>query len=179
MSQRILLLEGTYWADGNSRDLAQNFIEAAEAAGKTVVSPHLDTMNINECLSCNQCRNGLDGCYINDDDMDVIFEELKKCDALVIITPLMYFGMPGLIKTVIDRMYCLGPDYPKLRFAEVYTSKRAGNLAFLPAIAFHDLFAQHMGWDDWGVFTEGELTEKHQVRGRMIYQQVYELGRKI
>ena len=154
-------------------------IKSAEAAGKTVVSPHLDTMNINECLSCNQCRNGLESCYINDDDMDVLYEEFKKCDALVIISPLMYFGAPGLLKTVIDRLYCLGPDYPKLRFAEVYTAKRAGNLGFLPAIASHDLLAAHMGWDDWGVFTEGELTEKHQVRDRMIYQQVYDLGRKI
>ena len=111
--------------------------------------------------------------------MDAIFEEVKKCDALVIITPLMYFGMPGLLKTVLDRLYCLGPDYPSLKFAEVYTAKRKGNLGFLPAIAFHDLFSTHMGWEDWGVFTEGDLTEKHQVKGRMIYQQVYELGKKI
>ena len=91
----------------------------------------------------------------------------------------MYFGMPGLLKTVLDRLYCLGPDYPKLAFAEVYTSKRGGNLGFLPAVSFHDLFVAHMGWDDWGVFTEGDLSEQHQVKSRMIYQQVYELGRKI
>lgn len=179
MSQRILLLRGTFWADGNSRDLAERFIEGAEAAGKTVIVPELDNMNINECLSCNQCRNGQEGCYISDDDMPLLYDEIKKCDAMVIITPLMYFGMPGLLKTVLDRMYCLGPDYPKLSFAEVYTAKRKGNLAFLPAISFHELFATHMKWEDKGVICEGDLTEKHQVRSRSAYQQVYELGRTI
>ena len=180
MSQRILLLQGTIWADGNSRDLIERFIEGAESAGKTVVVPQLDSMNINECLSCNQCRNGDEGhCYINDDDMPQIYEELEKCDALVIITPLMYFGMPGLIKTLLDRLYCLGPNYPKLNFAEVYTAKRKGTLAFLPVISFHEFFAAHMKWEDKGIMTEGDLTEKHQVQSRPIYQQVYELGRTI
>ena len=179
MSQRILLLMGTIWADGNSYDLTQHFIEGAESVGKTVIVPQLDNMNINECLSCNQCRNGLDGCYINDDDMSQLYEEFKKCDALVIITPLMYFGMPGLLKTIIDRLYCLGPNYPRLNFAEIYTSKRRGQLAFLPVIACHEFLANHMSWEDKGILTEGGLTEKHQVQGRAIYQQAYDLGRTI
>ena len=179
MSERILLLLGSFWADGNSRDLAEHFIEGAEAAGKTVIVPELDRMNISECLSCNQCRNGLDGCYISDDDMQVIYEEMKKCDAVVIITPLLYFGMPGQLKSILDRLYAIGPEYPKKNFAEIYTAKRKGHLAFLPVISFHEFYVAHMRWDDKGLITEGDLTEKHQVRSRAAYQQAYDLGRNI
>ena len=100
--------------DGGNTDLLMQEImkgavkeneKRAATDGINAKTYNLAKMNIGCCLGCESCRkNG--GCVRND-DMKMLYEELKNADAIVIGTPIYMGEMTGQLKTFIDRCYAL------------------------------------------------------------------------
>ncbi len=58
--------------------------------------------HIEYCTGCFTCmRNG--GSCIHNDDMRTILEEILKSDLLIFSYPLYCYGMPALLKVILDR----------------------------------------------------------------------------
>jgi multimeric flavodoxin WrbA len=67
--------------------------------------------NIRDCDGCFKCRDI--GTCVYDDDMTEIYEELRRCDGLVLASP-VYLGLiNGPMKTMMDRTVALrrGPQF--------------------------------------------------------------------
>ncbi|MDF2678677.1 MAG: NADPH-dependent reductase, partial [Bacillota bacterium] len=60
---------------------------------------------INSCLGCNHCLKNEGKCVYEHDDMIEIILQLLTVDAVVLVSPLYYFGMTAQLKRVIDRFY--------------------------------------------------------------------------
>jgi multimeric flavodoxin WrbA len=58
-------------------------------------------MNIGHCAGCGDCS--VEGVCNISDDMDIFYEAFKKCDLLVMATPMHFSGPSSVIKTIIDR----------------------------------------------------------------------------
>lgn len=63
----------------------------------------ISRMDIRSCLGCFSCWKNTPGVCCIDDDMKIVLQKLLWADITIWSFPLYYFGLPGKLKTVIDR----------------------------------------------------------------------------
>ncbi|WP_206811953.1 flavodoxin family protein [Paradesulfitobacterium ferrireducens] len=103
---KVLILTGSPHAQGTTALLADQVCVGAQEAGHEVICIGTAKLNIHPCLGCYHCRN-YDGQCVYDDDMKQIHSQLLTADAVVLVTPLYYFGMTAQLKRVIDRFFAI------------------------------------------------------------------------
>ncbi len=101
---QITLLSSSPRAASNSRFLADAFAAGAISAGHQLQIFDLAKLKISPCTACDYCRNNDNNCC-QDDDMQPIYQALEQSDALILATPLYYFGFSTQLKAAIDRLY--------------------------------------------------------------------------
>jgi multimeric flavodoxin WrbA len=101
----VLILKGSPRKKGNSAVLADRVAAGAVEAGAAVESFELHDMDIRPCDSCDFCQ-GSGECVIND-DMQLLYPELRQADAIVIASPIYWFTVSAQTKLCIDRWYAL------------------------------------------------------------------------
>ncbi len=106
---KLLAINGSYRGDkGHTRYLLDRLFEGAREAGADCEVITLARYKINRCLSCNQCHESdhpLQCAYRDRDDVAAIFGKMAQADILIYATPVYIFGISGLFKTFLDRMY--------------------------------------------------------------------------
>ncbi|WP_039827885.1 flavodoxin family protein [Nocardia testacea] len=104
---RVLIISASPREDGNSHVLADAAIDGAREAGHDVrhvfLSEHVDRLLDN----CRQCRRPEDRmCSLDDNYEKLLLEQIIPADGLIFAMPLYFYGMPGRLKTVFDRLFC-------------------------------------------------------------------------
>lgn len=116
MSKRVLILTTSARRGGNSEKLAQAFAKGAQEAGNEVTLIRAADKHIECCRGCLACQQTR-ACAIRD-DMAGILKAMMESDVLCFATPIYFYAMSGLMKTILDRTNPLFPqDYP---FRDVY-----------------------------------------------------------
>lgn len=77
-------------------------IEVVTAAGAEYTEINLYDKEIRQCVGCMACRTNL-SCPIKD-DMPEIARAIKDADRIVIGAPCYWANMPGVLKTMFDRL---------------------------------------------------------------------------
>lgn len=89
---------------GNTRRLLDWFLEGAAAAGARTHSIMLNDLTVRPCQACGGChRTG--SCVVHD-DMQEIYELVKRASAVVLASPIHFGGLAAQAKTAIDRFQC-------------------------------------------------------------------------
>ena len=106
---RVLAINSSPRKYGNSYKLLRVSVEAARYVGASVEVLHLYDYMIKPCVGCVSdsqlsCRYP---CLINDDDGNGVMEKIVSSDALIISTPIYWYGPSGHLKNLIDRMTSL------------------------------------------------------------------------
>lgn len=102
---KVLVLTGSPHVNGTTALLADEFCNGAMESGHEVIRFDTATLKINPCLGCDHCRKNEGKCVHEYDDMIEIILYLLNADAVVLVSPLYYFGMTAQLKRVIDRFY--------------------------------------------------------------------------
>lgn len=77
--------------------------ENGGAQAPEIETLNIGSLNIKPCLGCFSCWNKTPGeCCIHD-DMQGVIDKILWADVVVWSFPLYYFGLPGQLKTLIDR----------------------------------------------------------------------------
>ncbi len=103
---KILVLTGSPHIKGTTALLADEFCDGATEAGHEVVRFDTATLKLHPCIGCDHCRRH-DGRCVFHDDMSLIYPQLATADAVLLVTPLYYFGMTAQLKSVLDRFYAV------------------------------------------------------------------------
>jgi multimeric flavodoxin WrbA len=108
---RIVILQGSPNAKGNTVKLSDEIARGASAAGAKVEKFFIQKLNIASCTACQGCQEPkAKGCVIEDDMYD-IYKSAQAADAIVFASPIYWFTMSAQIKQVIDRFYAfITPD---------------------------------------------------------------------
>ena len=69
---KILILNGSPRANGNTKALTAAFAKGAQSVGHEVVEYQVGRMDINACLACEYCHGKGDGACIQKDEMQTI-----------------------------------------------------------------------------------------------------------
>jgi multimeric flavodoxin WrbA len=103
MNHRILIINGAPRGYGNTDIIVKKIIESSQESGVNIKQIELRKKRIADCIGCYQCYKE-DKCSIKD-DMINIHDEIIKSDLLIFASPLYWWGVTGLMKTFIDRLY--------------------------------------------------------------------------
>lgn len=113
--KNVLVISSSLRNGSNSEKLALEFVRGAKV-NNNVDYVLLKGKNIKYCIGCLFCQKT--GKCVLKDDMKEIIKLARKADILVFASPVYYYGMSGLMKTLLDR---LNPLYnSEHNFKEVY-----------------------------------------------------------
>jgi multimeric flavodoxin WrbA len=113
---KVLAFVGSPRKSGNTSRLVEEILSGAEDTGAEVTLYHLEDLEIEGCQGCLYCRDN-PNCVIKD-DMQMVYSELKKADAVVLGTPMYINQISGQTKLLLDRFYPLTDAEHKPRFGE-------------------------------------------------------------
>lgn len=85
---------------GNSEILLDTALRGAQDRGAETQKIILAELNIRPCQGCEACRYGK---CIQQDDMEKLYPLLKESDALILASPIYFYGLPAHAKAMIDR----------------------------------------------------------------------------
>ena len=122
----ILLLQSSPRAKGNTAWMAQEYKNAAEAAGHQVTLVDVSHKKIAGCLACEYCHTKGDGACIQKDDMQELYPLMAQAEVLVLAAPIYYFTLCAQIQAPIQRMYCVNKPAKVSKMALLLSSYSPG-----------------------------------------------------
>ncbi len=106
---KLLAVNGSYRGrQGHTAFLLSKLSKGAVFAGAEFEVVNLAELKINRCLSCGKCNSPehyLKCVFDDKDDVRSVFEKMAWADILVFATPVYVFGLSGLMKIFLDRLY--------------------------------------------------------------------------
>lgn len=102
---RVLGIAGSPRRSGNTDMLLDEALRGAGAGGASVKTLVLCNLNIAPCRHCGGCDEA--GVCIVDDDMQMVHNELRSTDRLILASPIFFMGVTAQTKAMIDRCQAL------------------------------------------------------------------------
>ena len=101
MGKKVIGLLGSPLSDGNTAKLLDRALKGAEDAGCMVEKILVTSLDFQACEEMMFCKDH--NTCIMDDDMQQLYPKFKEMDGLIIATPVMTMGIPGKLKSMMDR----------------------------------------------------------------------------
>jgi multimeric flavodoxin WrbA len=138
MAKNILVINASPVKNGNTAILVDWFCEGARGNGAQVevVNSAFLKYKSNGCISCRKCQEVKEyQCVINDEARPVL-GKMAEVDAIVMATPLYFYGPSAQLKLIMDRMFSL---YKWDNKADTMETPLKGKTFALIASAFEDV----------------------------------------
>jgi multimeric flavodoxin WrbA len=111
---KVLGIVGSPRQNGNTHLLVSRILDGAREKGANTETIFLGDLSIQECDGCHACWKGKHTCSKHD-DMEALYPKIAECNAVVLGTPVYWFGPTALMKCFIDRfVYFNGPATRKM-----------------------------------------------------------------
>jgi len=182
MGKKIVILNGSPRKKGNTSALAAEFTRGAKEAGHTVTEFFLDGMDIHGCKGCFGGHSSRECPCVQKDDMVQIYPAVKRCDVIVLATPLYYWNMSGQIRTAVDRLFALEEGDGNLLRGHNRSSAllmAAEGHGFEDVLVYYDHLMEHLRWKNLGHVLAGGNGAVGDITGKPELEQAYELGKSI
>jgi multimeric flavodoxin WrbA len=101
MAGKIIGLLGSPVLEGNTAKLLDQALKGAEDAGCQVEKIVVTTLDFEACNEMMFCKDH-ETC-IMDDAMQAMYQKFRDLDGIIIATPVMTMGIPGKLKSFMDR----------------------------------------------------------------------------
>jgi multimeric flavodoxin WrbA len=101
MAGKVIGLLGSPLPEGNTAILLDRALRGAADAGCTVEKIEVNNLDFQACTEMMFCREH-ETCIV-DDDMQQMYQKFRDMDSLIIATPVMTMGIPGRLKSFMDR----------------------------------------------------------------------------
>jgi multimeric flavodoxin WrbA len=108
----VLAVVGSPRKGGNTDILVDEVIRGAKDSGANVEKHFLSDLTISPCLAeCSEYCEKNGNCRIND-DMTPLYSKLFKSDAIILGTPIYWWGPSAQFKMFLDRWYAFShPEF--------------------------------------------------------------------
>lgn len=176
---KILVIVGSGIKNGNTDRLADAYIKGAEANGHVIYKVFLGDKKIVGCQGCGTCQKGKHICAI-EDVMQKIYPLFKKCDTVVLASPLYFWSFSASIKAFIDRLYAISREdkYPHKNSVLLMTAGSNQFWTFEQPISYYRFVTKAIGWTDIGMCLAGGCngeTGKRHIEEKHL-ERAYHLG---
>ena len=101
MGKKVIGLLGSPLTEGNTAKLLERALQGVRDAGCETETIAVASMSFEACMEMMFCREH-ETC-IMDDEMQLMYGKFKDMDSLILATPVMTMGIPGKLKSFMDR----------------------------------------------------------------------------
>jgi multimeric flavodoxin WrbA len=102
----VLGLSASPRRDGNSFLLVEAAVEGAREAGHRAELAHVDDHVRHLLRDCRRCRDENGRCTIDDGFESLLREQVLPAEAIILGTPLYWYGVSAQLKAFLDRIFC-------------------------------------------------------------------------
>ena len=103
---KVIAINGSPRATGNTFHALRMAGEQIEARGIDFEIIHIGNKAVRGCLACGKCReNQNEQCVINSDPLNEWVQKMKQADGIILGSPVYYSGIPGTMKSFLDRVF--------------------------------------------------------------------------
>lgn len=181
--KKVLGIVGSPRHGGNTDILVARALEGARKAGAETETIFLGDLTIKECDGCHACWTGAE--CPKRDDMNDIFKAINAADALVLGTPVYWYGPTALMVGFVDRLVyynCEGnrPGVGGKRVAAVIPYEEGDPATAGPVVAFFVRSLRYLTMEFAGTVAVGGMVRKGQVVEREdALQAAADIGREL
>ena len=170
---KILILQASPRAKGSTAWMAEEYKNAAEAAGHEVTLVNVAHKKIAGCLACEYCHGKGNGACIQQDDMQALYPLMAEAEVLVLAAPIYYFTLCAQIQALIQRMYCVNAPAQVKKMALLTSSYSPG--VYDGALAEYRDICNYWKVEDTGVVTAKNDEQKTDATKQKIIDLVSKL----
>jgi len=108
---------------------------------------HIGHKMIHGCIACGKCAiNKDEKCSIKSDDLNDLIQQVKQADGIILGSPVYYSGVPGTMKSLLDRMFFVAGSNGNLFrhkvAAAVVAVRRTGGSAALDSLTHYLTYSE-------------------------------------
>ncbi|NTV78312.1 MAG: flavodoxin family protein [Clostridiales bacterium] len=176
---RILLVYGSPRKNGNTALLAEQFRKGALENGHEVTNYYLYEKKISPCLACDYCQSHKGNCIQKDDFLSA-YDLLQASDMLVIAAPVYSLGLPGSVKTFLDRTYAESAVGRHITKAALLTAACKEDLEVTKVMVdYFEKLTAYLGWSNLGTVSAYKVANIGEVKDSPSMEQAYLMGKSI
>jgi multimeric flavodoxin WrbA len=172
---KVVAVNGSPRKAGNTARMLKEIANQAQQRGAEIKYFDLVDMHIEDCKACKQCKR-TDTCS-QKDDMNIIKEEMKDADLLILGSPIYMGAETGMMKCFIDRLY--GFMLPTKEAGDFESRLEKGKKAIVLftcglsdgdkvynyiKVRYFDLLIKHLRFDDLRTFIVGGANPSEDLR---------------
>jgi multimeric flavodoxin WrbA len=103
---RVIAINGSPNKEGNTFHALHMVGDELIAGGIDFEILHIGHKMIHGCLACGKCAvNKDEKCVIKTDELNTWMQQIKDADGIIIGAPVHYSGIPGTMKSFLDRLF--------------------------------------------------------------------------
>ena len=110
-NKRILVINGATRVNGNTDIILSKLITSALQTDVQIKQIDVRKKKIKDCIGCYHCNDNT-ACSIKD-DMVKVYEEINRSALIIFASPVYWWGVTGIMKVLIDRLYLYYSDLNK------------------------------------------------------------------
>ncbi|MGI9952853.1 flavodoxin family protein [Moorellaceae bacterium AZ2] len=169
---KILGIAASPRRHGNSELLLDAALAGAGECGAETHKVVLAELRINPCRGCESCRSGK---CVQRDDMNILYSRLEAADAVILASPVYFYGLTAQAKAMIDRCQVfwnrsqaepLKNDGASRRGALIAVGATRGAKLFQGAVLTSKYFFKALGMTYWRELLVAGVEERGAVRRR-------------
>lgn len=175
--KNCLVISSSPRLGSNSALLCQQLIKGANEAGHQTSLILLKEKKILPCVACDGCRK-THQCVLQD-DMEEILTQMLKADVLVLASPVYFYSINSLMKTLIDRCFS---KYQMMKDKELIFILTAADDVSKIKRALDPLqgFTDCLDHAKVKAIVYGDQSgAKESIRSHVAYQYAYEIGKAL
>ncbi|RLE39320.1 flavodoxin family protein [Candidatus Woesearchaeota archaeon] len=111
---KIVAISGSPTKGGNTEYVVDFALNIAKRRGLDVEKIALSELEIGYCVACYRCI-GTNMCKTHEDDMQFVYDVLREADGIIFASPVMFGGVTGQLRTMMDRLRVLKKNNMQLK----------------------------------------------------------------
>lgn len=144
---KVIAINGSPRSEGNTYHALKMVGDILEKNGVEFKILHIGAKLIHGCIGCGKCQVMKNGtCSITSDCVNESIAEMREADGIIIASPVYWSGIPGTMKSFIDRSFyvagCSGSLFAHKVGAALVAVRRSGGSSTLDALYHYLTYSQ-------------------------------------
>lgn len=144
---KVVAINGSPNKEGNTYRALTIIGDKLKEQGIDFEILHVGNKVIRGCMACGKCRQNMDEkCSMNNDVVNEYLQVMKNADGLILASPVHYAGIPGTMKSFLDRaFYVSGSNGGMFRHkvgAAVVAVRRTGGSATFDSLNHYITYSE-------------------------------------
>ena len=103
---KVVAINGSPRREGNTYHALKMVGDELVANGIEFEIIHVGNKMIHGCMACNKCAvNKDEKCVVKTDDLNLWIAQMREADGIIVGSPVHYSGIPGTMKSFLDRVF--------------------------------------------------------------------------